>query len=131
MEAVSALAGLAARLSRGDALSREDAESILTATDILETGVLADTARRRRHEARTTFVRVFETHVDAPIASLPAGFSAGEIRIVGAPRDVDAALAAVRAVAMLAGAVPVTGFSLADLVQLSSDAGLVDVCSWL
>ena len=131
MEAVSALAGVAERVSRGDALSVEDADSIVATTDIIEAGVLADTARRRRHDARTTFVRVFETHVDAPVASLPAGIRAGEIRLVGAPRDVESALAAVRTVAMLAGEVPLTGFSLADLVSLSSSATLMDVCSRL
>lgn len=129
---MSALEGVAERVSRGDALSSEDGLAILATTDIIETGVLADSARRRRHEARTTFVRVFETHVDAPASSLPSGISAGEVRIVGTPRDADAALAAVRATARIAGSIPLTGFSLADLARISgSTADLGTLCSGL
>jgi hypothetical protein len=42
---------------------------------------------RRMHGARTTFVRVFETHVDAPPPARPSGLAAGEFRIVGRPAD--------------------------------------------
>lgn len=129
---MSALEGVAERVSRGDALSSEDGLAILATTDIIETGVLADSARRRRHEARTTFVRVFETHVDAPAPSLPSGISGGEIRIVGTPRDADAALAAVRATARIAGSIPLTGFSLADLARIAgTTADLGDLSSGL
>jgi len=120
METVSALEALAERVSRGEPLSVEDGHAILETNDIIEIGVLADAARRRRHQARTTFVRVFETHVDAPSSSLTAGISAGEIRIVGAPRDAESALAAVRTAASMAGATPLTGFSLADLAGMSA-----------
>lgn len=119
MEAVTVLDGLAERVARGDALSPEDGLAILDTADIIDIGVLADSARRRRHQARTTFVRVFETHVDVPASTLPAGISAGEIRIVGTPRDAAAAVAAVRAVAEIGGSIPLTGFSLADLVRLA------------
>lgn len=132
MEGVSALAMVAERVSRGDALSAEDGLAILGTADIIETGVLADAARRRRHDDRTTFVRVFETHVDAPAASLPQGVSAGEIRIVGSPRDASAALAAVRTVAAVAGTIPLTGFSLADLARVAGSVpALRDVCAQL
>ena len=132
MEAVSALDGVAERVSRGDELSVEDGQAILAASDIIEIGVLADAARRRRHRARTTFVRVFETHVDAPPSSLPPGISAGEIRIVGAPRDSASALTAVRTTAAIAGTVPLTGFSLADLASMSArSCDLTDLCARL
>lgn len=120
VEAMSALGSVAARVARREALTSEDGQAILATCDIIEIGVLADGVRRERHGARTTFVRVFEMHVDAPAAALPAGASAGEIRIVGRPTDVHAAVSAVRAGAAAAqGRAPVTGFALSDLVALA------------
>jgi aminodeoxyfutalosine synthase len=75
------------------------------------------------HGARTTFVRVFEIHVDAPPSSLPADVAAGEFRIIGHPGSFAAALATVRAVFDLAGGTPLTGFSLPDLQALASAEG--------
>jgi hypothetical protein len=71
------------------------------------------------HGARTTFLRVFEIHVDAPVAALPPRVSAGEFRIVGQPSSVDAAVNAVNAAAALANGVVVSGFSLAHLWSLA------------
>jgi aminodeoxyfutalosine synthase len=91
--------------------------------------MLADDARRQRHGTRTTFVRVFEIHVDAPPAALPARTDAGELRIVGTPAETDTAVAAVRAVAKLSASVPVSGFSLTDLAALAgSRAALTELC---
>lgn len=129
METVSALDAVAERVSRGDVLSDDDARAILSTTDIIEAGALADAVRRQRHGTRTTFVRVFEIHVDAPASALPPKLSAGEIRIIGQPRDLDAALQAVRSIAAVAGGVPLTGFSLADLAVLSgARSDLRDLC---
>ena len=72
------------------------------------------------HGAKTTFVRVFEVHVDAPPQALPPRTSAGEFRIVGRAGSLDAAVKAVRATVALAGGVPVTGFTVTDLEGLSS-----------
>jgi len=130
---MSVLEAVAARVARREPLSAADGAAILATNDIIEIGALADGARRERHDARTTFVRVFETHVDAPAAALPSGAGPGEIRIVGAPRDVDSAVAAVRAAARAAGdRVPVTGFALDHLVILAGGAsGLGDLCARL
>jgi aminodeoxyfutalosine synthase len=119
LETVTALESVAKRVSRGDVLSDDDARAILTTNDIIEVGVLADAVRRQRHGTRTTFVRVFESHVDAPASALPAKLSAGEVRIIGKPRDPDSALQAVRSIAVVAGGIPLTGFSLADLVAFA------------
>lgn len=100
-----------------------DAElsSLATSHDIIAIGVSADEARRQRHGARTTFVRVAD--VDAtpggPISIPPA---AGEVRITGAPASIDAAVQRVREVVAAAGRTPVSGFSLADLEQLAAAA---------
>jgi aminodeoxyfutalosine synthase len=132
VEAVNALGVVAERVARGDALSEVDARAILGTNDIIEVGVLADGVRRQRHGARTTFVRVLEIHVEAPVASLPPTLSTGEIRIVGTPRDEATAVAAVRATAGLAHGIAVTGFSLADLVAIAgSSSDLIGLCARL
>jgi aminodeoxyfutalosine synthase len=119
METVSALDGVAERVEQGEALSDVDAQAILDAHDVITIGMLGDAVRRKRHGARTTFVRVLEMHVDAPIATLPPRVAAGEFRIVGMPATADAAVAAVRSAATLAGATPLTGFALSDLLELA------------
>ena len=92
-----------------------DPQEMLGTRDLIAVGMLGDEVRRRMHGARTTFVRVFEIHVEAPPAALPPGVTAGEFRIVGRPASEAAAATAVAAGAALAGATPVTGFSLKDL----------------
>jgi aminodeoxyfutalosine synthase len=132
MEGVSALQGVADRVSRGDALSEDDARAILATHDIVAIGMLADEVRRQRRGIRTTFVRVFETHVDAPAKALPGRLDAGELRIVGKPADAHAAIAAVSAAASLAGPTPVSGFSLADLSEIAgSTSALTSLCEEL
>src|SRR4051794_7169417 len=112
------------------AIDASEARQILESPDLIAIGVRADDARRQMHGARTTFVRVFEIHVDAPPAVLPGRLSAGEFRIVGRPASLERAISAVRSVATLAGGVPVTGFSLADLLELTG-TGFVTACSAL
>ncbi len=98
-----------------------DAElaSYASSHDIISLGVAADDARRRRHGARTTFVRVADVDATpgAPIAVPP---SAGEVRIVGAPASRAAAVQRVREVVAAAGTTPVSAYSLADLEQLAA-----------
>jgi len=93
--------------------------SLAATHDIISLGMLADDVRRRRHGVRTTFVRVADVPLaadGAPIASP----SAGEIRIVGTPASRAAAIARVTDVAAAANGVAVSGFSLADLEELSA-----------
>ena len=119
METVTSLQTVADRISRGAALSTDDAQAILATTDIIALGMLADEARKQQHGARTTFVRVFEIHVDTPPSSLPSQVRAGEFRIIGRPADGGAAIDAVRSAARLAGATPLTGFSLDHLLEIA------------
>lgn len=109
-------------------ISEVDARELLDSRDLIAIGVRGDEVRRRLHGTKTTFVRVFHIHVDAPPSSLPARTSAGEFRIVGRPQSLDAATAAVRAAAALAGGAPVTGFSLEDLLALDGSASLAEAC---
>jgi aminodeoxyfutalosine synthase len=105
-----------------EAIDATEAQRILDSPDLIAIGVRADDVRREMHGTRTTFVRVYEIHVDAPPAALPARLSTGEFRIVGQPASIDAAVAAVRAVAALGGGVPLTAFSLADLQSLAGSS---------
>jgi len=112
------------------AIDESEAHRILESPDLIAIGVRADDVRRQLHGARTTFVRVFEIHVDGVPAALPARVAAGEFRIVGQPGSVQAAVDAVRSVRALAGDVPVTGFTLADLQHLGG-ASFRELCTAL
>jgi aminodeoxyfutalosine synthase len=107
-----------------------EARRLFESPDLIGIGVRADEVRRQMHGARTTFVRVFELHVDAPPAALPARLSAGEFRIVGSPGSVQAAVAAVRAAVALASGTPVTGFSFDELCGLGGTS-FSEVCRTL
>jgi hypothetical protein len=99
------------------AFTAEDARALLEERDLIAIGVRGDEERRRRHGARTSFVRVLEVHGDAVPAALPAKASTGEVRLAGRPKSLEdavAAVAAARRVADAAGA-PLTGYSLTDL----------------
>jgi aminodeoxyfutalosine synthase len=91
--------------------------------DIISLGAVADDLRRQRHGTRTTFVRVADVAADvgAPIAR-PA--AAGELRIAGVAHTRAAAVARVREAAAAADGAAVSGFSLADLEQLSAQEGV-------
>ena len=109
-----------------------DPREMLSTRDLIAVVVLGDEVRRRMHGARTTFVRVFEIHVEAPPSALPPGVAAGEFRIVGRPASAGAATAAVAAAAALSGATPLTGFSLRDLRALAPTLGsFVVLCGGL
>lgn len=109
-------------------ISESEAQEILQNRDLIAIGIRADDVRRRLHGSRTTFVRVFELHVDAPPASLPSSTSAGEFRIIGRPASLEAAVAAVKNALRVAGSVPVTGFSLVDLLAIGRAPALADAC---
>jgi aminodeoxyfutalosine synthase len=115
------------------AISTEEARAILEDRNLIAVGARGDEERQRRHGKRTTFVRVLEVHVDAVPAVIPASASAGEIRLTGTPASVAAAIGAVKAARALAGPVPLTAFSLADLLDLAggSLASLTDLSARL
>jgi aminodeoxyfutalosine synthase len=98
-----------------------DAElaTLATTHDIISLGMLADDERRRRHGAATTFVRVARIAAE-PGSPVQVPSAAGEVRIDGAPASRAAAVARVREAASAVGAVPLSGYSLADLEQLAA-----------
>ncbi len=112
-------------------ISEVELQELLESKNLIAIGMKADEVRRRLHGASTTFIRVFEIHVAAPVATLSPGTSAGEFRIVGKPASLDAALDAVRRAKALKGTVPLTGFSLPDLAPLQGGLSLADTCRQL
>jgi aminodeoxyfutalosine synthase len=138
----SRIEDVAARLAAGRALEAADVAELAGITDILTLGMLADEARRRRHGAQTTFVRVFEMPRPAAnddVPPVPPG--AGEIRIGGPIESFDDAVGALRRIVASAGGVPVaawtvdaleahataTGQPIASLFAAMRDAGVASV----
>ena len=124
------------RLRAGGRLTAADAEALARTTDLVALGALADERRRRLRGDRVTFVRVFEVDAanEADAANTDAGGTgpdglpprAGEVRLVGRPAGVGAALAATRRLRAAAGRTPLTGFVLDDLVDVCrADASAV------
>src|ERR1700674_2901608 len=112
---MTSLDDLEAVVASGRALTHDEAARVGACTDLISVGMLGEQARKALHGERVTFGRVCEIAGDA----VPAGRGeAGEVRIVGAPASIDEARARVRAAARVATGVPLTGFSLADLVDL-------------
>jgi aminodeoxyfutalosine synthase len=113
---------LTLRLADGHRLTDDEITQLAATRDIVSLGMIADESRSRRHGTTTTFVRVADVPVDAGITpSWPR--AAGEIRIVGEPASRESAVDRVLEVVGLAGGIPVSGFSLADLEQLASREG--------
>jgi aminodeoxyfutalosine synthase len=104
-------------------VSEQELAGYAASHDIISLGMFADEVRRARRGTTTTFVRVAEIgSAVGSAAAWPA--AAGEIRIVGTPRTRADAVARVAEVAGRTGTVPLSGFSLADLEQLSSREGV-------
>jgi aminodeoxyfutalosine synthase len=115
----AALDALAERVQHGEPLTDDDAALIAASPDLVAIGMLSDERRRQLHGTETTFVRVFEAHVNGAPAALPPGTAAGEFRIVGAPASLDAACRAVESMRALAGASPLFGFGMHEIERLS------------
>ena len=121
-EAVTAmdddLAAVLDKIEAGAVLEDRDWQALTSGHDLIALGIAADTARRRRHADRTTFVQLVPVPVSAPVLADPLGRDAGEVRLDGRPATAESAVAAVRALAAQAGGVPVTGFAYGDLDAL-------------
>ena len=121
-------------MSTATSMSRAEVERLLASANLLEIGQQADAARRERHGDRGTYVTVFEVRVDADEPrALEVPEQATEVRLIGRPRSLDDAEAAVHAAKAAAGDRALTGFSLVDLVELAgqSHATLTDIAARL
>jgi len=96
-----------------------DSAALAASHDIITIGMHADDLRREMHSRRTTFVRVADVSV-TPGAPVVVPMAAKEVRIVGLPADRAQAVARVAEVKLATRRLPLSGFSLADLEQLST-----------
>jgi aminodeoxyfutalosine synthase len=100
----------------GVALTQAEAQRVLATTDLVSIGLLGEAARRRQHGDHVTFAQVLVTDGATPVDTLG---EAAELRIVAAPTSIDDAVARVQMAAQAAGAVPITGFTMSQLVGLA------------
>jgi hypothetical protein len=114
------LEAIGEKLAAGTPLERADHAALSHSTDLVQLGMLASEARRRRMGDEVTYVRVVEHKVGDPLPdTFPA--TAGEIRLTGVPPTPEAAIAKAWAAVERANGIPVTAWALADLVALSKD----------
>ena len=114
MRVTDRLADLAGKADRGEPFGRREAERVLAEPDLVSVGSMGEAARRRGSADTVTFGRMREIAADG--AGDPGG--AGEVRVVGRPASLDEACRRVRAAVALSGTIPVTAFSLADLLEI-------------
>lgn len=123
---VNGLDEISVKFAAGETLNEIDVDTVVATKDLLALGALADDRRRKRHGDRVTFVRVFEValpeRLDLPVREVPAG--AGEVRIVGNPRDGASAIAATHWMFASTGSIPLTGFALDDLAETCGGDGV-------
>ena len=104
-----------ARLTAGAPPSDAELRWLAESADLISLGMLADEARRQRHDRRVTFVRVAELPLNGTGGGSPSiAPAAREVRLVGMPESLDQALEAVRAAVVAAAGRPVTGFAIDD-----------------
>lgn len=107
------------RLAAGGRLSDAEIDRLADTHDLLSLGMLADEARRRRHDDRATFVRVATLTGDAgQLGATAVPAPAREVRLVLSPDSIDAAVTQVQRAARLCAGRPLTGFALDRLASL-------------
>ena len=116
------LTDLETKVRSGHALSRDDGARVLACPDLLSVGMLGEMARKALHGDRITFGRVVE--ISAGQTVFDRG-EAGEVRLTGMPASIEEARTRVREAARSAQGVPLTGFSVADLLNLAGGDHLV------
>jgi len=103
------------RIGAGEALARAEMEQLLASPDLVGLGLLGETARKARRGDTVTYGRVLVLENGSPV---PEAHEAGEVRLVRSPESVDDARERIRAAARVAAGSVLTGFSLADLLDL-------------
>jgi hypothetical protein len=106
----------AAAVAEGRALTRGEAEALLSNPDLLLTGTLGEQARVAITGRQVTYARVLSVSGDFDPTELG---EACEVRLIGTPVSAEIALARVRSAAGRTGSAALTGFSLADLLDLA------------
>lgn len=117
-----ALTDLESKASSSTALSRAEADRVVACPDLVSVGLLGALGRKSKHGTRVTYGRV--AVVTDGVVPSERGES-GEVRIVGTPTTPEQAIEWTRSAAAFAGATPLTGFAVTDLVRLAGDDHLV------
>jgi len=110
------------RVSAGDRLGFDDLEMLAGTPDILQVGMLADTARRSQHGTRVTYIRVALCAYDKPFTDA-VPLAAREVRVTGKPESLDVAVTAIEAARAVAGERAVSAFSWLDIERLAAAGG--------
>lgn len=118
MATIEELGALEAQVAAGERLDDASLRQV-AALDVLNLGMLADSARRRLHGGRATFVRVFESDITKGWSAAAVPDAAGEVRLHGAADSLQECVSAVRLARAAAGERFLSGFSLADLEERS------------
>lgn len=118
------------RIERGERLTPAEIGELAGTPDILSLGMLADTLRRRLHNTRVSFLRVEDVAFDA-VAAATVAPAAREVRLTGAPADLDSAVAAVAGAKTVAGDRTVAAFSWVDVDRWSAGTSLEQVLTRL
>ena len=118
------------KISKREGLNRKDAERVLGSPELPAVGALGERARRSRSGDRVTYGRVLTI---TPGLAVNERGEAIEIRLIGKPSSVGEAQERVAAAAPLAAGATLTGFSLADLLELvgSDHLALADLAAAL
>lgn len=122
-------AAVVTAVREGRRLTDAEVGTLASSHDILALGALADDARRARHGAATTYVRVHLLPLDAIGAWVAPPSTATEVRLTGRPVEATALVAAVRTARGLAGHCVLRGFELADLWALGGAPLLADLAA--
>jgi hypothetical protein len=101
------------RVAAGGPITREELHRVVASPDLVEIGVLGETARRVRTGTGVTFGRVLLTETGADV---PEDTVAGEVRLSAVPTTLEEAVAMVRRVAIAAPGRIRSGFSLGQVV---------------
>ena len=114
------------RVKAGEALTRPEMERLLVSPNLVEVGALAETARKARCGDVVTYGRVGSDRGQTGVrpgsdqGQTRVAGDPGEIRLTGKPASVAEARERVKAAAAWSKGIPLTAYSLADLIELVS-----------
>lgn len=111
------------RVTAGERLAAPEIAELAAALDFLPLGMLADVVRRRVHGTQVTYLRVASCAFDQSFAgAIPS--ASREVRIIGTPASLDAAVTVVESAKAEAGDRAVSGFSWGDVDRAAAAAGV-------
>ena len=111
------------RVSAGERLGEDDLAHLAATPDILQLGMLADTARRALHGSQVTYLRVALCPFNQPFTDA-VPLAAREVRVTGKPESLEVAVTAIEAARAVAGDRAVSAFSWLDVERIASESSM-------